>query len=172
MRRIPFLIMTLIISFLVSGCFVTAAKKRNRTLSEDSDTGSSVMEKRVPKSTDVQYTFLDTINRGNELALNDDDFGNETRQNVTRISSSHSGVDTRYRVQVFASYRIEAVREQKKELETKMKEELLIGYEAPYYKLFAGNFSNRKEADSLLPKLKKLGYFDAWVVSTNALPEN
>ena len=172
MRSRTLLRITVIMSLFFSNCFNNVIKRKSSTLDDDSQQDVSIEEKKVPVPADVQYTFLDTINSGNEIALTDKDFGSDSEQKVTRISSSHTGVDTRYRVQVFASYRIEAVREQQKQLENKLKEELLIGYEAPYYKLFAGSYENRKEAEKLLPKLKKLGYFDAWIVTTNALSEN
>ena len=54
----------------------------------------------------------------------------------------------------------------------KIKEQVVIGYEAPYYKLYAGNFLKRLEAQTFLPKLKKLGFLDAWIVSTSVTPEN
>ena len=119
------------------------------------------------------YTFLDTINRGNELALTIDDFEKNGEQKVAIVTSHKgSGVEARYRIQVFASNRIETIREKKKELEKQIKEEVVIGYEAPYYKLYAGSFQRRQDAKIMLPKLKKLGYLDAWIVSINITPHN
>jgi hypothetical protein len=134
----------------------------------------SVAVEDTKKKPRVRSTFLDTINEGNELALSDNDFDRGSGQAVQSVPSTTSSVttDIRYRVQVFASNRIETVREQKKELEKKVPDQVLIAYEAPYYKLYTGSFQKRQDAQLILLKLKKLGYNDAWIVSTSIVPEN
>ena len=144
-------------------------KKSVTTAPEDTASPSSDERKR---SATVRYTFLDTLDRGNELQLNDQDFGRQSDKVSSDMSIVTGASEIRYRVQLLASSRIETVREQKKEVEKKLREPVIIGYEAPYYKLYAGDFSRRQDAQSLLPKVKRLGYPDAWVVSTKVLPEN
>lgn len=156
---------------LHSGCALTSGKKKSISESEREESLTAVAED-SERPEKIQYTFLDTINKGNELLLTDEDFDNSNQQQVSRAVSDVSGNETRYRVQVFASNRIETIREQKKLLEKKISEPVAIGYEAPYYKLFAGNFSKRLDATGILPKLKKLGYPDAWVVSTSSLQQD
>ena len=157
------------VAFLVlySGCTVGLRQKKVAD-AVPADTSLSVPETRRGSAT-VQYTFLDTINRGNELRLTDGDFGKQPSAGVSAVAAS---AETRYRVQLLASSRIETVREKKKEVEKKISEPVMIGYEAPYYKLYAGDFLKRQDAQSFLPTLKRLGFQDAWIVSTKAVSEN
>ena len=158
---------------LFPGCFSNKARKVE---SEEraSQPASEAVDERIAPAT-INYTFLDTINQGKELTLSDEDFGKGDQEGVTG-SGSASAVpavpETRYRVQVLASNRVETAREQKKELEKKISEPVVIGYEAPYYKLFAGSFPQRQDAQKTLLKLKKLGFTDAWIVSASVTPEN
>ena len=78
----------------------------------------------------------------------------------------------KYRIQLFASSQIEALREQKKVAEEKTNLPVFIAYEAPYYKLFAGDFIQKADAEGNLKKLKKIGYNDAWIVSSKGTPAN
>ena len=154
------------------GCLSTQTSRKTRTTEDDTGIAPQVSPKEDIPSPDVRYTFLDTVNRGNELVLTDEDFDKDEKTSLDVSNASNAGVTPRFRVQVFASNKIETVREQKKKLEKMIKEQVVIGYEAPYYKLYAGNFEKRDEARRILPRLKKLGYLDAWVVSTNFVPEN
>jgi len=156
---------------LFTGCVLTNSQQKRTSDAPSVATAATAVEKdkTVPA---VQYTFLDTLNRGNELQLSDNDFSTESNRVENDIASAVTATETRYRVQLLASSRIETIREQKKEIEKKISEPVVIGYEAPYYKLYAGNFLKRQEAQVLLPKLKRLGFQDAWVVSTKAVPEN
>lgn len=116
----------------------------------------------------VHYTFLDTINKENEIVLLDGDLNNGIQSDILKDAGILSQLE--FRVQVFASNRIESIREQKKELEKYTGEQIKIGYEAPYYKLYAGGYSNRQEAQVTLRKLKRAGYHDAWIVNMTKKP--
>ena len=157
------------ILFIISGCTITKSSIKTGSSEETSLTAPTTAEEEDYPVPEVKYTFLDTINRGNEIVLSDADFGKNERQN---IKSSTVAALPEYRVQVFASNKIETVREQKKKLEKLIKEQIIIGYEAPYYKLYAGLYAKRIDAKRTLLKLKKLGYPDAWIVSTTVTPEN
>ena len=153
-----------------TGCAVNLHQKKTvEPVSEDSTAASLEEDKNRP---DVHYTFLDTLNQGNELQLDDEsgDIQAERMKNAGAAASAMS--ETRFRVQLLASSRIETVREKKKEVEKQIREPIVIGYEAPYYKLYAGDYLKRQEAQALLPKLKRMGFQDAWVVSTRVFPEN
>ena len=153
-----------------SGCMMNLRQKKT-TQTADSDTTGQVAEP-DEYSAKVQYTFLDTINQGNELRLTDDALGDQSDKVESTTANTTASSETRYRVQLLASSRIETVREQKKMVEKKLSEQVLIGYEAPYYKLYAGSFMTRKDAEALLPKIKKLGFPDAWIVTTKIPAEN
>jgi hypothetical protein len=113
-------------------------------------------------------TFIDTLNKGKEIVLSENDFtpppiaktGNSVTTTVQSESVAH------FRIQVFASSQPDKLKEDKKKLEKQTTVPIAIVFEAPHYKLYAGNFLKRNDADTLLVKIKKLGYQDAWVVST------
>jgi hypothetical protein len=130
-------------------------------------------------------TFLDSLNSGKELIVAIPD---SARQSATLMPvSTGSGaedqfdggnaameqreagvVPSRFMVQVLASTSQQQVTLEKRNLAAKIKLPLSISYEAPYYKLLAGNVSQRDEAENILAQIKKLGYNDAWIVRTAA----
>lgn len=114
-----------------------------------------------------KQTFLDTLNRGGELKLEDGDFGaaapvsaSEDESGGTAVRSESDG----FRVQCFASSNIENVRAAKREVSDKMRYPAYISYDEPYYRLHVGDFTTRKDAEAALSKIKKAGYQDAWIV--------
>jgi hypothetical protein len=115
-------------------------------------------------------TFLDTLNRGKEIALTDKDF-NPIIPETTAVSTDKSGagaseVPNGFRVQCFASSQIERVRAEQKNIEAKVRYPVYIIFAAPYYKLLVGDFVKRADADAAVAKMKELGYGDAWVMRT------
>jgi hypothetical protein len=113
-------------------------------------------------------TFLDTLNRGKEIALTEKDF-NPIIPETTTVSQDKSGaseVPNGFRVQCFASSQIERVRAEQKNLESKVRFPVYIIFAAPYYKLLVGDFVKRSDADAATAKMKELGYADAWVMRT------
>ncbi|MBN1308399.1 MAG: SPOR domain-containing protein [Chitinispirillaceae bacterium] len=170
MHRILGRVAVLCIASSFLGCF--GGKAGRKVSGEAAAQTEAVVDNEEVSPSSVAYTFLDTVNRGNELLLTDADFGRSGRNSVSDGTSGESITATRYRIQVLASTRIEAARVQKKELEKKIAEQVVIGYEAPYYKLFAGSFLKRQEAQALLMKLKKIGFIDAWIVSAKVSSEN
>ncbi len=164
-------LLSVCILVLIQGCFVVKTKKERTSEERSLQTRRPPVEEVKPSKT-YQYTFLDTINKGKEIFLTDADFRKSDRSTETAASSEQSVDEMRYRIQILASNRIDMVREQKKELEKKIKEDIIIGYEAPYYKLYIGNFTRRQDAQPLLLKIKKMGFNDAWIVSTAVQPIN
>jgi hypothetical protein len=70
-----------------------------------------------------------------------------------------------FRVQVFSSTSIDAVRTKREEFESLFPEEwFYVEHHAPSYKLRAGNFLNRFEADRFARTLADQGYTEAWAV--------
>lgn len=113
----------------------------------------------------VDMTILDTLNTGKEVILTEADFNPPSEINTgnggTKNVKSESGI--RYRIQVFASSQSERLKIDKKKIEKQLGLPVTIAYEAPYYKLYAGEFSSRSEADSVLAEVRKIGYRDAWI---------
>ena len=68
-----------------------------------------------------------------------------------------------YRVQIFTSRLYsEAVRE-KQLAEEIFNLPLYLDYEVPYYKLRAGDYATRDEAENMLAEIRSIGYREAWV---------
>ena len=131
-----------------------------------------------------QETLLDTLNKGHEAGLADSDFTPASASSIVpAYTTGHSAASTvspvqsttevsfRFRIQVFASSQIENLRQEKKDLETKVNLPFFISFESPYYKLYAGNFNKREDAEVYLPQFKKMGYNDSWVVRTKPLKD-
>ena len=70
-----------------------------------------------------------------------------------------------YRVQVLATTSYDEVNRVKTTIEEQIPDEwFYVVYDAPTYKLRAGNFQERYEADRFAKLLGEKGYKDAWVV--------
>jgi hypothetical protein len=113
-------------------------------------------------------TFIDTLNRGKELALTGKDF-TPIIPEATAVTDDKSGkaeVPNGFRVQCLASSQIDRVRSEQKLLESKMHFPVYIIFAAPYYKLLVGDFIKRPDAENACVKMKELGYSDAWVMRT------
>ena len=104
----------------------------------------------------AKLTFIDTLNDGHEISL--------VKSTAPKSSDSPT---SHYFIQILASSQIEAVRAKKKEMENNSKLNLNIVFESPFYKLYAGDFLKRADAENELARIKKLGVSDAWIVTTS-----
>ncbi len=147
------------------GCtpYVTKDSKTTQ-LSADYEQKTESVDKNEQQKK-IEMTILDTLNTESEVVLTETDFNPPPEINTgnggTKNVKSESGV--RYRIQVFASSQSERLKTEKKKLEKQLGISVTIAYEAPYYKLYAGEFSSRSEADPVLAEVRKIGYKDAWV---------
>jgi len=140
----------------------------SKRVKEEEPSGTSPAYEVGDKTPTVPETYLDTLNRGREISLPDKSFSPIFSE--TTAASAQSGgagateVPNGFRVQVIASSQIEKVRSEQKSLESRVSYPLYVIVTPPYYKLVAGDFVKRAEADAAVAKLKELGYPDAWVV--------
>jgi hypothetical protein len=74
-----------------------------------------------------------------------------------------------YRVQLFVSTNYYEALAARDSAATKLSEDIYFDYEQPYYKIRAGNFTERQRADDVRDRAKTLGYSDAWVVQTKVM---
>lgn len=145
-------------------------KSIESTVEKDTDKPIPIVPETTPG---VQQTFLDTLNDGNEIGLSSSDFGKEIHPTVIQtVEQSATGLEIRYRIQMFASSSVESLREQKRMMERKVDLPFFLSYEAPFFKLFVGDFKSRVDAETYLSKIKKHGYTDAWIVTARSVPEN
>jgi len=124
-------------------------------------------------------TFLDTLNKGREVSLSDNDFSPPAAQPavpqpavadtfsvVTAAAPKQEAgvVPSRFKIQILAGTQEQQVRNERNNLAAKVDLPLSIFFEAPYFKLFAGDFARHSEAETWCAQLKDMGYKDAWIV--------
>ena len=113
----------------------------------------------------VPLTFLDTLNKGKELAIIVQNSGaglaGEPSSGIGGKSAEGLGdeepraveqrevgtVPSRFVVQVLASTQEYQVKQERRNVKAKVKLPVSISFEAPYYKLMVGDFSKRGEAE-------------------------
>ncbi len=114
-------------------------------------------------------TYLDTLNQNKEVALAKTDFSEAGLSAPSPSENTAKRQVDGFRVQCFASSSIDAVREKKKEVESKTGLAAYIAYAEPYYKLHLGDFTSREKAEQGLQKIKRAGYADAWIVRSKIM---
>ncbi len=162
------LLINIIIALIWISCTPLGVSMKKNQENEKTEDSTVQQTRYEPPASPVQLTFLDTLNRGNEITLENTDFQKEESVPVSEVVLNQAEAVVRYKIQLFASSQIETVRELKRQIETKVNLPLSISFESPYYKLLAGNFLQRAEAEKNLKNIKSLGYTDAWIISTKA----
>lgn len=71
-----------------------------------------------------------------------------------------------YRIQIYQSENAQEAREFQREAILKLDVDCYLSYDNPYYKVRAGNFATRFEAEEFLARIEKRGYKSAWIVRT------
>lgn len=71
---------------------------------------------------------------------------------------------TVYRVQFYATNNLAEAEDVLRRARATLPDSLSINFETPYYKLKAGPFNNRTDAEKLVTRLRAMGYEAAWVV--------
>lgn len=124
-------------------------------------------------------TYLDTLNIGKELIVSfpkkentvenkSVEENNEDKKAVSNepLKISRSVIPNGFRIQILASSSVDAIKEKKAELEEQILLPMYISFKSPYYKLLAGNFTDRESAEKALAGIKDQGLTDAWIVSS------
>jgi hypothetical protein len=75
-----------------------------------------------------------------------------------------------YRVQFFATKYPDQASRVAESVAEQLSQKTYIEYKAPYYWVRAGDCETREESNSLLQKIKKLGYEESWVVEVEIKP--
>jgi hypothetical protein len=150
------------------------------------------VEKAVPPDQETQDTVKSVQQQKSRfdesfdpLSLDDDDWVIQKKQHsgairIEEVSDSleHGNGNRKYnkeqvafgfRVQLYSTtdyYEAMAVRD---EAGTKLGDDIYVDYEQPYYKVRAGNFTDRQKAEEARGLAKSFGYADAWIIQTNVL---
>jgi len=146
----------LIVAQVLSGgyCIVFAEA------AESNGKESAYSQKRVPE------TFLDTLNSGKEISLVVDSSAAAVTDKKDTLPQGKKAYPEGFRIQLLASSSIEAVRAKKRTIEDELKLKVYVDFDAPYYKVYVGDYKDRKEADAALLKIKQSVYPDAWIVKS------
>jgi SPOR domain len=155
---------------IIIGCTPYVGKKPEPTVTppeKKTETVVPVTPAPATVSSEKQsLTLIDTLNKGKEYALTESDFTPQTtKSGKSTVSAVQSETVTRYRVQIMAASQPDKLKEDKKKLEKQLSAVLSIVQESAYFKLYAGEYNQKSDADTLLLKIKKLGYTDAWVAT-------
>jgi len=163
-----------VVMSLVVGCTPYFGKKpeKTETVSQKTEisTPAVIEQKQELPQKKSNLTLIDTLNKGNEIALTENDFSVEVKTKSGKTASgtvkSDAGTTVvQYRIQVAAASSSDKLKEDKKKLEKQLKVTLSIIQEAAYFKLYAGEFDKKNDADTMLQRIKKLGYKDAWIAT-------
>ena len=114
----------------------------------------------------VVETYLDTLNRGKEISLISDTISTGLSEKKDAPPAGKKIVPEGYRIQVLALTSMEAARAKKSAIESKLQLDVYIDFDKPYYKMYVGNYTNRKDAEKALNMIKESGYPDAWIVKS------
>lgn len=161
----------LILLFLISSC--TVAQK---SVTPDQETQNPAKPAQQKSRFDESF---------DPLSLDDDDWVIQKKQHsgAIRIEEVSDSLDHGhgnrkinkeqvifgFRVQLYSTsdyYEAMAVRD---EAGTKLGDDIYVDYEQPYYKVRAGNFTDRQKAEEARSLAKSFGYTDAWIIQTNVL---
>lgn len=118
------------------------------------------------KRKSVSETYLDTLNRGKEISLIRDSISTGVSQKENSAPAGKKSVPDGYRIQLMALSSMEAVRAKKNTIEKELQLTVYVDYDKPYYKIYVGDYTKRKDAEKALNKIKQSGYPDAWVVKS------
>ncbi|MFH0921878.1 MAG: SPOR domain-containing protein [Fibrobacterota bacterium] len=118
------------------------------------------------------YTLVDSASMNSELTLTrsrllmeEDSAGKADADSGLDPAAQRTRVTQGFRIQIYATTDFKDAERKKEDLLGLLTEPVYVIYEAPYYKIRAGNFADENEAKTLKRKLSDMGY-DAWVVQS------
>ena len=120
---------------------------------------------------EVNMTYLDSLNRGKEARLFDNNL-NTVNEEKKEKPQEKKIRENGYRIQLAASSSEKNIRSEQESAEEELRIKTYIIFEKPYYKIFAGDFPTRKDAEKAITRIKKLGYPNAWIVKSEILVSN
>lgn len=120
---------------------------------------------------EVEMTFLDSLNQGREASLLINNFDAVSLKN-TEIPEGKKIIENGYRIQLAVSNSAEKIRSQQESAEEELRIKTYVIFEKPFYKIFAGDFLTRKDAEKAILRIKESGYPNAWIVKSDILVSN
>lgn len=154
-------------------------KDRGDKAEPDTTAAATAENQSARDSKSVRATFLDTVNQGREIALAAGDVtpivpDRPVQQSAEKAPVAADALPAQskppevslrsFRVQCLATTDIDRARAEKESLEARTRYKVQIFSDPPYYKVQAGNFSDRNAAEEAKKTLSEMGYRDAWIV--------
>jgi hypothetical protein len=112
-----------------------------------------------------QPTFLDTLNKGKELVLTPEDFNRPAKTVTARADTFVKTTNSIYQVQFFTTTKLKKAEKEKKDIEETLQVQVsIIEESSDNFKLRAGKFTKKEDAEKLKKQIKEIGHKDAWIV--------
>lgn len=111
---------------------------------------------------EYETNFFDSLNQGKEIALTAEDFQGKSRAAGPGVGNPSSGAE--FQVQFFATTKRDEALKEKSRIEEALSVPVALVYEAPYFKLRAGRFSTRAQAEEFKQRMLEAGHREAWIV--------
>jgi len=150
---------------IIAGCAAPARSSLKEIESREPLKTVEVQSMEYSSGTPSKFTFLDTLNRGKEISLSEDDVAvlNVIGSGSAAPSKNVEINEPRFRIQILASGQIDVARQEKNRAEASTGLPVFMSSEQALYKLYVGEFQTRAQAEAALPDIKKM-YRDAWIV--------
>ncbi len=96
-------------------------------------------------------------------------FNESQNKNLLRIKLKSNISKEGYRLQIFESSSVSKVNKKIKKFKKILGDSLYISFDAPFYKIQYGNFSNRDEAEREKKNIANKGFKNVWVIRSRIL---
>ena len=110
--------------------------------------------------------FFDSLNQGNEVILTPLDCAVPDNSRKTEQKLERNDDDSLFQVQIMATKILNDAEKEKKRIEETLGITVYLISESPFYKLRAGKFYTKKEAEELKTEMTEIGHKEAWIVKT------
>ncbi len=160
---------TIITTILCLGTVLLAGSCASSKKSEREETDAEFAESVRELEKDFQPSDYDPAVE--PFFQHDDRPGKETSDTVAAFTDNSPSEQMQgFRVQIYSSSSIDSAKAMKAQGERDFPQQLFyLVYDPPKYKVRAGNFTSRFEADRFVRQLTEKGYMDGWVVPDRIL---
>ena len=159
-------ILILIIGFIPSNYNESYADRRDWKSKSTKNWKKRLQKSQKRTRKKIVFTYIDSLNKGAEISLLNERINTNSMMSNKIVPPGKKIMENGYRIQLLASSSAEGIRSQKKAVESKLHVSTYIVFEKPYYKMFAGDFLTREDAERAIGKIKRAGYSDAWIVES------
>lgn len=96
-------------------------------------------------------------------------FNESQNKNLFEKKLKSKNLKEGFRLQVYETSSVSKANKKIEKLKKILGDSLYLSFEAPFYKIHYGNFSNRDEAEREKKKIARKGYKDIWIVKSRIL---